>query len=53
MFIGGSEIDFIFPWGSLAVSILGVFLVIFITMIYAAEKIRKENIIEALRDDMA
>ena len=53
MFIGGSKIDFIFPWGSLAVSILGVFLVIFITMIYAAEKIRKENIIEALRDDMA
>ena len=53
IFIGGSEIDFIFPWGSLAVSILGVFLVIFITMIYAAEKIRKENIIEALRDDMA
>lgn len=29
------------------------FMVIFITMIYAAEKIRKENIIEALRDDMA
>lgn len=53
IFRGGSEIDFIFPWGSLAVSILGVFLVIFITMIYAAEKIRKENIIEALRDDMA
>ena len=50
--MGGTEIAFIFPWSSLAISILGVFLVIFITMLYATEKIRKENIIDALRDDM-
>lgn len=49
---GGTKIAFIFPWSSLAISILGVFLVIFITMLYATEKIRKENIIDALRDDM-
>ena len=52
MVMGGTEIAFIFPWSSLAISILGVFLVIFITMLYATEKIRKENIIDALRDDM-
>lgn len=42
-----------FPWKSMTVSVLGVFCIIFITMLYAAGKIRKENIIDALRDDMA
>ena len=43
---------FQFPWASLGISILGVFIVIFATMLYAASKIRKENIIDALRDEM-
>ncbi len=47
-----AEIDFIFPWKSMAVSALGVFLLIFITMLYAVRKIRRENIIDALRDDL-
>ena len=37
---------------SIGISIISVFLVIFITMLYAVSKIRKENIIDALRDDM-
>lgn len=45
--------NFVFPWGSIAISALGVFLIVFITMLYATSKIRKENIIDALRDDMA
>ena len=53
MVLGGAEIAYTFPWSSMAISILGVFLVIFITMLYAVSKIRKENIIDALRDDMA
>ena len=48
---GGGEMKFVFPWGSMGASILGVFLVVFITMVYAAGKIRKENIIDALRDE--
>lgn len=52
MVVGGAEIDFIFPWASFTISILGVFLVVFITMLYAVSKIKKENIIDALRDDM-
>lgn len=53
MVIGGAPIDFVLPWSSIAISMLGVFLVIFITMLYATGKIRKENIVDALRDDMA
>lgn len=41
-----------FPWKSMGISVLGVFLAVFITMLYAAGKIRKENIIDALRDDL-
>ena len=43
---------FIFPWGSMAISVLGVLCVVFITMLYSIDKIKKENIIDALRDDM-
>lgn len=50
---GGAEIAFHFPWSSLLISILGVFLIVMITMFYAVDKIKKENIIEALRDDLA
>ncbi len=46
------EIAFYFPGRSRAFSILGVFLIVVITMFYAIEKIKKENIIEALRDDL-
>lgn len=45
--------EFIFPWKSIIISIVGVFAIVFITMIYATNKLKKENIIEALRDDMA
>ncbi|GAA6296084.1 FtsX-like permease family protein [Enterocloster asparagiformis] len=49
---GGAEIDFMFPWDSMGISVFGVFLVVFVTMLYAVGRIRKENIIDALRDDM-
>lgn len=49
---GGAEIDFMFPWDSMGISVLGVFLAVFVTMLYAVNRIRKENIIDALRDDM-
>ncbi|MBT9778464.1 FtsX-like permease family protein [Clostridium sp. MCC353] len=52
MVIGGAEISFLLPWQSILISISGVFFVIFITMLYAVSRIKKENIIEALRDDM-
>lgn len=50
--IGGGEINFVFPWGSVGGSVLGVFFVVLVAMLYATDKIKKENIIDALRDDM-
>lgn len=49
------EVDeaFRFPWAAMGISVLGVFCIVFITMMYAVSKIKKENIIDALRDDNA
>lgn len=46
------DFAFVFPWDSMLISVLGVFFIVFITMLYATDKIKKENIIDALRDDM-
>ncbi len=52
MVIGGGNIGFTFPWASMAISLCGVLFIVFITMLYAINKIKKENILDALRDDM-
>ncbi|MCI8639564.1 MAG: FtsX-like permease family protein [Coprococcus sp.] len=49
---GGDELHYIFPWRSLTISLCGVFVIIFITTLYTVRKIKKENIIDALRDDI-
>lgn len=50
---GADNIDFVFPWISMAISMFSVLFIVFITMLYATNKIKKENIIDALQDDMA
>lgn len=53
MYAGGAEeIEFVLPWNSIGISVFSVFFIVFITMLYAVSKIKKENIIDALRDDM-
>ncbi len=49
---GANQISFVLPWKSIGVSVFSVLFVVFITMLYAISKIKKENIIDALRDDM-
>ncbi len=41
------------PWFSLSVGILAVLLIIFVAMMYTVNKLKRENIIDALRDAMA
>lgn len=47
-----AELSFVFPGESIAVSVIAVFLVIFLTMMCVVGKIKKENIIDTLRDEM-
>ncbi|WP_347491026.1 FtsX-like permease family protein [Desulfoscipio sp. XC116] len=49
---GADNLNFVLPWSSIGISVFSVLLVIFVTMMYAVSKIKKENIIDALRDDM-
>lgn len=46
------DVKMVLPWSSVGISAISVFFVIFITMMYAVSKIKKENIIDALRDEM-
>lgn len=39
------------PWVSVGIAVLSVFLVVFVTMLYAMSKVRKENIIDALKNE--
>lgn len=53
MLTGGADnIDYIFPWASVGISVFSVLLVVFVTMLYSVSTIKRENIIDALRDDM-
>ena len=49
---GADAIDFVMPWGPMAISIGSVLLIVFVTMLYAVSRIRRENIIDALRDEL-
>lgn len=48
-----SGVGFMFkiPWTSVLISCIAVYIVVFITMLYSSSKIKKEKIIETLRDD--
>ena len=52
MIAGGADVSFAVPWGSMAVSALSVFFIVFFTTKYAAGRVKKESIIDALRDDI-
>jgi putative ABC transport system permease protein len=47
----GVDVSFQLPWAAVLISIFSVFLVVFVTMIYAVSKIKKANVIDALRDE--
>lgn len=47
----GVEVGFKIPWGSLAVSVGSVFLVVIATMLYAMGKLKKESTVEILKQE--
>jgi putative ABC transport system permease protein len=47
----GFYFPFTLPWGSYGVAIVSVFIVVFTTMLYSSSKIKRENIIDSLRDE--
>lgn len=49
----GNLVEFAFslPWVSIIISIVSVYFVVFMTMLYSSSKMRKDNIIDTLRDE--
>lgn len=47
----GFAIDFHLPWSAMAIATFSVFLVVFVTMVYAMSKIKKDNSIDALKNE--
>ena len=47
----GYETRFHLPWGAISIAVLSVFLVVFITMMYSMSKIKKDNPIDALKNE--
>ncbi len=43
--------DIMIPWKSVGIAILGVFVIVFITMMYATKKMKHENILDAIREE--
>lgn len=43
--------DIMIPWKSVGIAILSVFIIVFLTMMYATKKMKKENILDAIREE--
>ena len=43
--------EFYIPWYSVAIAVGSVFLVVFATMLYSMSKIRKDNVVETLKEE--
>ncbi len=48
---GASNMKFTLPWTSIAIAVVSVFIVVFVTMLYSTGKLKKDNPIDALKDE--
>lgn len=48
---GGMVTNFFIPWYSIVIAVGSVFLVVFATMLYSMQKVKKENIMDTLKDE--
>lgn len=47
----GIETAFVMPWKAAGTAVLSVFIVVFLTMMYSMRMIKKENPIDALKNE--
>jgi putative ABC transport system permease protein len=47
----GAEISFVLPWSAIGIAVFSVFAVVFATMMYSMSKIKKDNPIDALKNE--
>lgn len=47
----GIALDFYVPWYSVVIAVASVFVVVFATMLYATHKLRKDDVVETLKNE--
>lgn len=47
----GVILPFYIPWYSVAIAVVSVFVVVFVTMLYATRKLRKDDVVETLKNE--
>ena len=47
----GYQKDFTLPWVAIGIAVMSVFLVVFVTMMYSMSKVKKDNPIDALKNE--
>lgn len=47
----GIDTSFTMPWKAVGIAVLSVFLVVFVTMMYSMRKVKKDNTIDALKNE--
>ena len=47
----GLDISFQLPWAAIGIAVLSVFVVVFITMMYSIRKLKKDNPIDAMKNE--
>jgi putative ABC transport system permease protein len=50
--ISGMDAPFVLPWTGIGIAVFSLFLVVFVTMLYSVRKLKKANIIDALRSEI-
>lgn len=50
---GAGEFEFYIPWFAVLIAVIGVFAMVGISMVYAVSKIRKDNLIDELKEENA
>ena len=48
---GAAHMSFTLPWAAMAIAVVSVFLVVFISMLYSTGKLKKDNPIDALKNE--
>lgn len=48
---GSTSVDFFLPWNAIVFAVCSVFLVVFITMLYAINKLKSDNTIDAMKNE--
>ena len=46
-----AHMRFTLPWAAVAIAVLSVFTVVFVSMLYSTGKLKKDNPIDALKDE--